>query len=327
MKKAIIITGAAVALAGAGFLGYGWYLSGQAETIITENYTIKVPKSFKLEKQDGDHEFTFKCLGEDIVITDEHLNYKPELINELFPYRSSEIIKQMEKLEDCPYTGYFNLAEETVSGKTKTNLHYMLGTDTYFLSADCWSCSSLKASIIKKIMSNVVKSAEYTSDFRIASKPDVYDYEWFSVDTGSKYYLLDTTEDFQASRENGLLCVKEYYAEADSVDEMSFPRVSIGVEKNNDSPADRADEIYNKRLKNKDKYSVMTREKKNRFGFECERFYFEYASKSSDYKLFSDAYFFRNGDLLYSISAVCDTDEKKADIEEMLDGITIKDIK
>ena len=66
----------------------------------------------------------------------------------------------------------------------------MLGTDTYFLSADCWSSSSLKANIIKKIIFNVVNTAKYTSDFRIATKPDVYDYEWFSVDTGSKYYFL-----------------------------------------------------------------------------------------------------------------------------------------
>ena len=327
MKKGIIITGAVIALAGAGFLGYGWYLSEPTETISTENYSFKVPKSFKLEKQDGDLEFTFKCLGEDIVFTDEHLNYKSELINELFPYRSSENIKQLEKLEDCPYTGYFNLTEEKISGKTKTNLHYMLGTDTYFLSADCDYCSSLKASIIKKIMSNVVKTAEYTSDFRIATKPDVYDYEWFSVDTGAKYYLLDTTEEFKYLRENGLICVKEFYAEADSVDKMSFPRVSIGVEETNDSPADRADENYNKKLEKKDKYPVLTREKKNRFGFECERFYFNYASESSDYKLFSDTYFFKNGDLLYTINAVYGTDEDKADAEEMLDGITIKDIK
>ena len=203
----------------------------------------------------------------------------------------------------------------------------MLGTDTYFLSADCWSSSSLKANIIKKIISNVVKTAKYTSDFRIATKPDVYDYEWFSVDTGSKYYLLDTTEDAQALHENALLCVREWYAEADSVDKMSFPCVSICVEKNNDSPADRADEIYKKKLEKKDRYSVLTREKKNRFSFECERFYFDYASTSSGYKLFSDTYFFRNGDLFYTINAVYETDEEKADIEEMLDGITIKDIK
>ena len=40
MKKAIIITGAVIALAGAGFLGYGRYLSEPTKTITTENYSF-----------------------------------------------------------------------------------------------------------------------------------------------------------------------------------------------------------------------------------------------------------------------------------------------
>ena len=327
MKKIAVILTSVITVTFAAFLGFNFYTAHQTETFTTDSYSIKVPKSFKLEEQEGDYYFTFKCLGEDITISDDHLNCKPELISELFPYSADDENKQPEKLEGYPYTCYFSSSEVDSSGQSQTDLHYVLGTDTHFLSLDCCNCSSSNAKKIKKLMSKVAKSAEYTSDFRIASKPDVYDYEWLSVDTGSKYYVLDTTEDFQASRENGLLCVREYYAEADSVDKMSYPRVSIGIEKNNASPADRADEIYNKKLENKDKYSVLTREKKNRFGFECERFYSEYASKTSDYKLFSDTYFFRNGDLLYTISALCDTDEGKTDIEEMLDGITIKDIK
>jgi hypothetical protein len=327
MKKGIIIAGAVIALAGAGFLSYGWYLSEPSVTVNTDNYSFKVPKSFKLEEQKSDLEFTFKCLGEEIIITDEHLNCKPELISELFPYYANEKNRQLEKLEGYPYTGYFSSSEVNSSGKTKNNLYYILGTDTHFLSVDCYYCNSSKSKLIKKAMSNVVKTAEYTSDFRIATKPDVYDYEWFSVDTGSKYYLLDQTEELKSSNENCLICVWECYTEADSVDKMAFPRVSIRVEKSNDSPADRADESYNKKLEKKEKYPVLTRDKKNRFGFECEHFYSEYASESSDFKTFSDTYFFINGDFLYTINALYDTAEKKADAEEMLDGITIKDIK
>lgn len=327
MKKGIIITGAVIALAGVTFLGYGWYLSEPSVTISTDNYSIKVPKSFKLEEQEGESKFTFKCLGEDIIISDEHMNCKPELISEFFPYYADEKNRQLEKLEGYPYTGYFSSSEVNSLGKTKNNLYYILGTDTHFLSVDCYYCNSLKSKLIKKAMSKIAKSAEYTSDFRIATKPDVYDYEWFSVDTGSKYYLIDQTEELKPFNENGLIWVKEFYTEADSVDKAAFPRVSIHVEKSNDSPAGCADEIYNKKLEKKEKYPVLTRDKKNRFGFECERFYFEYASESSDFKTFSDTYFFRNGDLLYTINALYDTAEKKADAEEMLDGITIKDIK
>ena len=327
MKKAIIITGAVIALAGAGFLGYGWYLSEPTKTITTENYSFKVPKSFKLEDQNGDYKLTFKCLGENIVITDEHLNCKPELIDKFIPYYADDENRQLEKLEDYPYTGYFSSSTVNSSGKNITDLTYMLGTDTHFLSADCNYCSSLKAGIIKKIMSNVVKTAEYTSDFRIATKPDVYDYEWFSVDTGSKYYILDSSEEFKSSHENGLVWVREWYAEADSAEKMASPSVGIQVEKSDDSPADRADKVYNPKLEKEENYPVLTRDVKNRFGFECEHFFMEYAPKSSDSALYYDLYYFRNGDNLFTINVFYDKIEDKADAEEMLDGITIKDIK
>lgn len=326
MKKFFITLATFIIILAAVCFGCVIYLTAPAETYDSECYSFKVPKSFRLEEQEDDHKFTFNFLGEDIIITDEHLNCKPELISELFSdsYYADEKNRKLEKLEGYPYTGYFSSSEEDSSGKTKTNLNYMLGTDTHFLSADCYHCSSLKSKIIKKAMSKIAKSAEYTSDFRIADKPDVYDCEWFSVDTGSKYYLLDTTEDLQSSNENGLIWVREWYAEADSTDKMYSPSIGIKVEKSDDSPAGRADELYNKKLENKDKYPVLTRDKKNRFGFECEHFYSEYASGSSDSTIFSDIYFFRNDDELYAITATYNTGSDKTDAEEMLGGITIK---
>ena len=329
MKKITVILASVITVLIAAFLGFNFYMTNPTDTYDSTAYSFKVPKSFRLEEQEGDFRFTFKCLGEDIIITDDYLNCKPELISELITdqYYANEKNSQLEKLEGYPYTGYFSSSEVNSSGKTKKNLCYILGTDTHFLSADCCYCNPLKSKLIKKAMSKIAKSAEYTSNFRIATKPDVYDYEWFSVDAGSKYYLLDMTEEFKSSHENGLLGVREWYAEADSVEKMSFPRVSISVEENNDSPADRADEHYNKKLEKKEKYPELTREKKNRFGFECERFYSHYSSESSDFNIYSDTYFFRNGDLLYTINATYEIEEDKAEAEEMLDGITIKDIK
>ncbi|MBO4493231.1 MAG: hypothetical protein J5724_02475, partial [Ruminococcus sp.] len=184
MKKFFITLATFIIILAAVCFGCVIYLTAPAETYDSEYYRFKVPKSFRLEEQEDDHKFTFNFLCEDIIITDEHLNCKPELISELFSdsYYADEKNRKLEKLEGYPYTGYFSSSEEDSSGKTKTNLNYMLGTDTHFLSADCYHCSSLKSKIIKKAMSKIAKSAEYTSDFRIATKPDVYDYEWFSVD-------------------------------------------------------------------------------------------------------------------------------------------------
>ena len=190
------------------------------------------------------------------------------------------------------------------------------------------TCDSLKSRIITKAIDNIVKSAEYTSDFRISDLPKVYENEWVSIDTVSKYYVEDVTESSKVLEKDTLLSLREQYVQADSY-KKSFAKVFIDILENNDSPADCADEKYNAHVENKDKYEykALTRGQKDMFGYKCEYVeveYFEnpeYAPINQKY----DTYYFRKGKYLYTITAKYNKYTPENDIMEMLDGITIKD--
>ena len=330
MKKAIIITGAVIALAGAGFLGYGRYLSEPTKTITTENYSFKVPKSFKPEEQKDNHRFTFKCLGEEIKIEDITLNCTPELSNELMAHYSSEEDEKLEKLEGYPFKGYFVSTDLSIGDKKRTGLSYIFGTDTRFLTFSC-SCSPSKSAVLKKAMDNIARSAVYTSDFRIATKPVVCDYDFASINTGIKYKCYDGTEESKINDEKCLFHIHENYEEADDIKKTSFPFTVIYVtEPDNETPAEMADRFFENTKKNEERYVTLTRDQKELFGYKCEHVYYEEDMSLKDEEpdiICVENYFFSNNMGIYKIFDGYRKDSDKDDIQEMLDGITIKDIK
>ena len=330
MKKAIIITGAVIALAGAGFLGFGWYLSEPSVTVSTDSYSIKVPKSFKLTDQKDDLRFTFKCLGEEIKIEDITLNCTPELSNELMAHYAYEEDENLEKLEGYPYKGYFISSDIFIKDKKETCLSYIFGTDTNFLTLKCF-CSPSKSGVLKKAMDNIAKSAVYTSDFRIATKSGICDYDFASVNTGIKYKCYDGTEEKKINDEKCLFHLHENYEEADDIKKTSFPFIDIDVsESDKGTPAEMADKVFQNKAEKKEKFAVLTRDQKEMFGYKCENVYYEQdmslEGEAPDI-ICMDDYYFSNDTGLYRIFAAYRKDYDENDIKEMLDGITIKDIK
>ena len=133
------------------------------------------------------------------------------------------------------------------------------------------------------------------------------------------------TEEASSSDSDTVLRIRERYAEADDIEKMDFPFVSIAVKENNTSAKEEADKKYDSLMKNPDMFTDMTRDKKERFGYDCEHIYYEYDidSKNQQPECF-DMYWFDSGKYTYGISSVSQKTVDAADIAEMLDGITVK---
>lgn len=322
MKKFIIILTSVIIVLGAALFGVFFYNTNPSEKYELESFSFKVPNGFKRTDYKEDYMYTFQCFDEDINIESVNLNCTPELLNEFISDTSEEKSVKLEKLKGYPYEGYCFTSEKTDSGEKEVTFRYALGTDTHFLFLDC-SCSPLKAKIIKPAIEKIAKTAKYTSDFRLADKPDVYDYDLVSVNTGSKYECKEMTS---VLKSDGIFCILERYVEADTSEKMLFPYLTINIFDDGSSPAERADEGYNKKLENEDKYTALTRDQKDMFGFKCE--HFRYESKSDtipDSKpVCRDYYYFSKDKYTYAISVIYHKDSDEADIKEMLDGITIK---
>jgi hypothetical protein len=90
-----------------------------------------------------------------------------------------------------------------------------------------------------------------------------------------------------------------------------------------------ADKVFQNQ-EGKEKVAVLTRDQKEMFGYKCENVYYErnmgLTGEAPDI-ICVDDYYFSNDTGLYRIFAAYRKDYDENDIKEMLDGITIKDIK
>lgn len=320
MKKFIIILSSIIIVIGAVCFGVFFYNTHPSDEYQADTFSFKVPNGFKrVDDKENNYKFTFKCFDEDIDIESFSQNCTLEVTKDFLP--SEKYSRKFENLDASGCKGYFCTAKKKGGDEKDVFLYCVVGTDTQFLSLEC-SCSSLKAKILKPAIKNIAESAKYTSDFRLADKPDVYDCEWFSVNTGSKYACEDVTYEL---KNDNILWIRERYAEATDMDKVSFPNVSLKVSDDGSSPAELADNAYSKKEENKDKYAVLTRDQKDMFGFKCEHTYYEIDYEHEDGDLLClDNYYFANGKYTYSVNAIFKKNADAADIKEMLDGITIK---
>ena len=266
----------------------------------------------------------FKCLGEDISI----FHFEWTLTPEAFSHKmfSREDYAKVKKLEGYLYDCYFYSSEKTYedeNGKDKHGIEMscIIGTDTHFMVIDCF-CSTLKAKIIMPVIQKMAKSVQYTSDFHLADKPDVYDYDYLSVNAGSKYLCHDTNKKY--TNKDYIFSLIERYAEADDPDKFPYPVLNILVYDDGSSPADLADEKYNKELERNNSIA-LTRDQKELLGFKCEHVYWE--TGNDETRICYEYYYFSNDKYTYCIYEAYHKNADEADIKEMLDGITIKDIK
>jgi hypothetical protein len=103
-----------------------------------------------------------------------------------------------------------------------------------------------------------------------------------------------------------------------------LPVLRIQIFDNGSSPADLADEEYNKELERNNSIA-LTRDQKELLGFKCEHVYWE--TGNDETRICYEYYYFSNDKYTYCIYEAYHKNADEADIKEMLDGITIKDIK
>jgi hypothetical protein len=327
MKKILIIIFSVIVLAFASVFGFVYYHSIPSKEYKTEHFSFKVPKSFKFVSNPllGNNEYLFESLGAKIYIHDININCTPDATGEYLKSFSDDKNIVIEKLTDCSYKGYFYSAESNTEGNDKLHMEYILGTNTYFLEISV-HCMPSAESRIKSAINRIVKKVEYTSDYRISAKPDVYDFDYISINAGSKYICTDKTKEFEGRSVKRELVLTMQFTETDNINILYYPKLNISVVKNPDTtPAEDADVEYDSVKDIEEKEPV--RDQKELFGINCEHVSFRYNFASDDEEkdwINCDKYFFEKDGISYFVSAIYRKGSDEADIKEMLDSITIK---
>ena len=324
MKKVIIILLSVFVIFGAISFGAFFLITHPSHQYQAADYSFEVPGSFEPLQSEDDTTYTFRFLGEKVTIEDRYLNCTPEAAKGFLTYYEGETNVEVKPFEAAGFKGYFRTSEITVIGRKQICLAYIFGTDTRFFSMDC-SCGPLKAMIIKKAMENIAESVVYTSDFRLADKPEVYNYKWVSVNAGKKFACKDKTDEYSEDHSQTEFRMTVVYAEADSDIKTYSPSVTITVKELENSPAEFADAMYDGKLEDQDKYDELTRDQVKLFGYDCEHVKSKKKTSSDDdtVLLCNDQYYLKKDNYVYSISAVYRNSSEEETVKEMFDCITI----
>lgn len=319
MNKAIIISGAAVAVIAASAVGYTYYMTHPSVECTTDSFSFKVPRGFKLD----DNEYLQYIYGQpykygfggDIVIAEMNSNQTPRAYAESFGENDAE----REKIDGTPLECY-NIEHNTKHEKENV---YLTGTDTYFLVMETDN-SFINGFLGDMAMKNIVKTVKYTSDFRLADLPDEYDNEYFHISTGGKYSFGD----FEYEDEGLLAGQTIRYRESDDKDKSIYPVLSIGVLDSADAEnnAEKYDKKYESKINDPERFHSAVRDKQELFGYEAEHVHFEHCDDDKVppvTKVHDMKSFIKDGHTYYiNISYIKDRDE--TDVQEILDSISIK---
>ena len=167
----------------------------------------------------------------------------------------------------------------------------------------------------------------FTSDFRLADKPDTYDFDLLSFNAGSKFTLKDETAEY--SKEHTLTDLRATIVQALADTDVGTysPSVTVTVKELDNSPAEFADAIYNDVQTEQDKYESIVRDQGKRSGCDCEHIKYVTKNDTDDRTALvcHDQYFLKNGNYVYSFNAVYINSADEALVKEILDNITIKE--
>ncbi|MBQ6251377.1 hypothetical protein [Ruminococcus sp.] len=319
MNKITIIIGAAAAVIAASAVGYTYYMTHPSVECTTDSFSFKVPRGFKADDneyiQDTYGQMYKYGFGGDIIITEMDSNQTPRAFAESIGEDDAE----RKKIDGTPLECY-NIENNTKHEKDNV---YLTGTDNHFLVMETDS-SFINGLLGDMAMKNIVKTVKYTSDYRLADLPDEYDNEYFHISTGVKYSFSD----FERKEEGVLAGQTIRYRESDDKDKDYYPVLSIGVLDSADAEknAENYDKRYESKINDPEHYHSVVRDKQELFGYEAEHVHFEHFD---DYKappvtqVYDMKSFIKDGHTYYvNMTYIKDRDE--ADIQEMLDCISIK---
>lgn len=319
MNKAIIISGAAVAVIAASAVGYTYYMTHPSVECTTDSFSFKVPRGFKADDNEYIHDINGQMykygFGGDIAICELNSNQTLRAYAKALGVDDAE----RKRIDGTPLECY-NIKYKTKNANPNV---YLTGTDTYFFVMETDN-SFINGFLGDMAMKNIVKTVKYTSDFRLSDLPEEYDDEYIHISTGSKYAF----KDIEKKADNQLMGQTIRYRESDDIDKGYYPAVTIGVVDSDD--AEKLAETYDNGYKSKSDgtgyYSNVVRDKQDIFGYEAEHVHFEHCDDDKVppvTKVHDMKSFIKDGHTYYiNISYIKDRDE--ADIQEMLDCITIK---
>lgn len=314
MKKIIITISSVLVLVAAGSIGYTYYMTHPSVEYTTENFSFKVPKGFKLLDDDGAglYDMVFSGPFHSRIYFDD-CTYNCTV--KAYAEGSESKAKAFDIGSDLEC-----YAEHTTNTKSEPLIQYVAGTDTRFLDVKT-SCSSIKAFLSEKAIKNIMKTVKYTSDFRLSDLPEEYDYPYFNIKTGHKYFAADTERN-----NDSLLDILIRYTEGDDYYNTSYPAVFLYVTEagKTDPPSENFDKRYEKYKSGNEYFFDPVRDQKELFGIKCEYLCFKQKSVEDESIIKYELYGFAKDDKYYLITAEGLIDKDETDIKEMLDGITIK---
>lgn len=315
MKKIIITLSSILVLAAAGSIGYTYYMTHPSVEYTTENFSFKVPKGFKLLDDDeiGLYDMMFSGPFHSRIYFDDctyNCTVKAYTESSEDKAKAFDIGSELE----C-------YADHTTNSKSEPLIQYVAGTDTRFLDIKT-SCSAIKGFLSEKAIKNIMKTVKYTSDFRIADLPEEYDYPYFTIKTGHKYFAADN----EINNDKSLIDIKIRYTEGDDYFNSSYPAVFLSVSESGktDPPSEMLDKRYEKFKSDSEYFFDPVRGQKELFGIKCEYLCFKQNFGEDGDIIKYEQYGFVKGDKNYLITAEGLIGKDESAISEMLDCITIK---
>ena len=314
MKKIIITISSIVLIAAAGSIGYTYYMTHPSVEYTTENFSFKVPKGFKLlDSESGICDLIFTGPFHSWIYFDD-CTYNCTV------KAYTEGSEDKAKAFDIG-SGLECYADHTTNSQSEPLIQYVAGTDTRFLDVKT-SCSSVKAFLSEKAIKNIMKTVKYTSDFRITDLPEEYDYPYFTIKTGHKYFVSD----IERSNSENLLDIRIRYTEGDDYYNSSYPAVFLSVVESGKeaSPSENLDKRYEKFKSGSEYFYDPVRDQKELFGIKCEYLGFKQTFGEDEGIIKYEQYGFAKDDKYYLITAEGFMDKDESAISEMLDCITVK---
>jgi len=315
MKKTIIAISSVIVILAAGSAWYTYYMTHPSVEYKTENFSFKVPKGFKLLNDDGVGLYDMMFSGP----LHSHIYFDDCTYNctvKAYAEGSEAKAKAFDIGSDLEC-----YADHSTNTQSEPLIQYVAGTDTRFLDVKT-SCSSIKAFLSEKAIKNIMETVKYTSDFRITDLPEEYDYPYFTIKTGHKYFAADN----EINNDKSLIDIKIRYTEGDDYLNSSYPTVFLSVSESGktDPPSEMLDKRYEKFKSGSEYFFDPVRGQKELFGIKCEYLCFKQNFGEDGDIIKYEQYGFAKGDKNYLITAEGLIDKDESAISEMLDCITVK---
>jgi hypothetical protein len=288
------------------------------------------------DKDDGVWEYTFS--GGDFLELEIQGAYNEALTpvaavkydTEDFDEKDNISDFELEVIENAPYecAAYFYTDERDTDSKGNRFCCYQMAYQSVAFTIEA-SYSPENEEKVREELGRIISSVRYISDKMLPTEPQDYDTPYLTLHYDPKWAVSrDKKEDLA----NGALVdVKFCYAQTDDPQKYLFPNMTLRVE--NNGGKENAFELAGNQYKNNSKSKMLTDVKMNEdeiLGHKAELVssIMGKEDKAPEDRFCLKTWYFDCNGMVYiiSVSGHLDSESDQQDIDELLSGLTIKEL-